>query len=63
MVGQKMTKSQAKKRLGEASRKLLDVYVSTVGGKCGANLTPAQINKINAMGFDLMKIMDSNAFK
>jgi len=54
-----LSKAQARKRLNEASRKLFTVYSASVTGKSNANLTTGQINKLNNMGVELMKMADS----
>ena len=54
-----LSKAQARKRLNEASKKLFTVYSAVVTGKSNANLTVRQINMLNNMGVDLMKMADS----
>ena len=53
----KMTKAQARKRLNEASVKMMNVYAAGLEGKLGA-IPMADFKKLNVLALDLRKIVE-----
>lgn len=54
----KMSKAQARKRLNEASVKMMAVYLAALEGKLGA-VNTRQITKLNGMALELRKIVET----
>jgi len=53
----KMSKAQARKRLNEASVKIMAVYLAAVEGKMGP-VRVGQVTKLNSIALELRKIAD-----
>ena len=53
----KMTKAAARRRLNEASVKMMNVYQASLEGKLG-HVPIAQIKKLNSMALELRTIVD-----
>jgi hypothetical protein len=52
-----MSKAQGRKRLNEASVKIMAVYLAALEGKMGA-VNTRQVTKLNSIAIELRKIAD-----